>query len=391
MNERGEGVSHRRINGRTAAAAGMLALGLGLSGCSGEAQGPAVPRQTATKQPTPSLEPTVAPTESPSPLETAIPFPPEPTPETTPPVIVEVCDLDDGVIVAVEESIAADVAYSRNLSDCESVPEVPVPAESENTPEVINDTLAEVVTNFTDMYAPHREMGIVLFDWETGETAMHNPDKQFVSASLFKLYVAYGILQDVDAGLVDMNERLPVDPNANNDIFVPADGITVGDCLEKMITVSSNTCGSALNQRVGWAALDQKLQQAGFENTLMNPYRDGAQYVDRLTTARDVSQLYRKLYDGELLSPASSDVFITHLRNQQLGYALPTGLSPHLTIDHKPGYLPSAHGTYSHDSGVIWQNGQPTLAVLLTLDQKKQSPAVFTTFGATVSDYLAKK
>ena len=342
----------RRRLVRCGTALGVLAIGFGMSGC-----------QRAEMQPVPEVTPTVEQPELPEAPTT--PEMPSPSPTMT--------ELPSPV-PTVDETFTPQ----------------PTPVETQPSPEVVQGALAEAVQPFIDQYSHLREMGVVVYDWETGETFAYNEHQEFVSASLFKLYVAYGVLNGVDRGNISLDERLPIDPNIDHDIYIPAEGITIGECMERMITISSNTCGRALNQRVGLAELDELLHQQGFTETSINPYRNGPAYSDRVTSAHDVSALIRRLYDNELLSPESTELLIGHLRNQQLGYALPTGLHAGMTLDHKPGYLPSAQGTYSHDAGVIYGYGDQIQATLLTYDQIDQSPAVFTDFGRYLAQYMQR-
>ena len=367
---------------RRALAIGLLGATVGLAGC-GE-------QSSATPESTPSASTEVTPLATPTPSEITPTATSEPTPAPTE-------AFTPAPVPTSAELPASTPGPTPNPVESETPapapkPE-PVPIETE--PSVEQEPSAEILAGtmdaFVERYDHLRDIGMVVYDWETGERYAHNEHVPFVSASLFKAYVAYGVLHEVDAGQISLDETLPIDPKGNHDIFIPQEGMTVRQCLERMITISSNTCGSALNARVGWANLDTLLDEAGFSGTEMNPYRNGPQYTDRLTTAHDVSNLFLGLYNGELLSPESSDIFITHLRNQQLGYALPTGLEYGMTLDHKPGLLPSADGRYSHDAGVIYGYESQLKATLLTLDKKEQSPEIFTQFGQSIVQYLRQK
>jgi beta-lactamase class A len=176
------------------------------------------------------------------------------------------------------------------------------------------------------------QWGIYVQDLRTGATAHSNSDTQFLSASLYKLFVAYGIYQQIDAG------RLPA--------------ARVAACLNQMITVSSNDCGQALGNRLGWGEFNAQLKAAGFNHTNLASLQK--------TSAADVALLLERLYQGKLLSPASTQAFLGLLKAQQINNRLPIGLPAGTPMAHKTGDLFG----YVHDAGIVYG---PTSAYLVAV------------------------
>ena len=93
------------------------------------------------------------------------------------------------------------------------------------------------------------------------------------------------------------------------------------------------------------------------------------------------------LLDGELLSEASTKYFLGLLGNQQLVYALNTGLSSDVTFAHKTGLLDDV----SHDAGILSMDGQNYIVAVLTdgwLNATDDATPVFEEIGSAVMTYL---
>ena len=133
-------------------------------------------------------------------------------------------------------------------------------------------------------------------------------------------------------------------------------GSNVTQCLKYMITVSDNACGMALGSIIGWDSQNSSLHAVGFTHTLLRG-SDSEQ-----TSASDVAQLLQRLYEGTLLSPASSSAFITLLKAQTVNDRLPVGLPAGTVIAHKTGDL----NGLVHDAGIVYTPHGDYVVVALT-------------------------
>lgn len=239
-----------------------------------------------------------------------------------------------------------------------------------------SDELQKIIDDFTATY--HGNVAVVATDLATGASASVNGDMQMVSASVYKLFVAWGIYQKVDAGQLSLNSKTTVG------------GQTVAQCLDVMITISDNDCGYALGKIAGWAALDAQLAAKGYTKTKINNYdKSGGLAGDKMTSANDVSRFVVALYRGELLSPASTEAFIALLKADKLNTWLPSGLPEGTVIAHKTGALYNV----VHDAGVVYSGTGDYTVVVMTQGWKnavKQPPAVFADISRQLWDFFTR-
>jgi beta-lactamase class A len=210
---------------------------------------------------------------------------------------------------------------------------------------------------------------VVAEDQSTGVRASHLPDRQVLSASLYKLFVAAELLHRIDDGQL---HREAVSGDGT--------GRTVGECIRDMIVVSDNRCGSWGLRAVGYGALDASLARQGFPGTsLASPQH---------TTATDVARFLTRARDGSLLGPggeAATGELYRLLQAQQVNDRLPVGLPPGTPVAHKTG--DRLH--WAHDAGIVDTPRGPLLVVVLSgpwaepcCDADHPGPAEAKAFGA---------
>ncbi|SIO20225.1 Beta-lactamase class A [Carnobacterium alterfunditum] len=223
-------------------------------------------------------------------------------------------------------------------------------------------------------------VGLVLLNKATDEKIEVNADTVFTSASLYKLYVTYAVLTEVDEG------NLSLDTTINEQTMA-----TIDDYLRETITVSSNQTAIALANRLGWDVIEKFVQENGFTETTFNTSNENG-VISRgtlQTTPGNVADLLNRLMDGTLLSKTSTDYFMGLLADQQLVYALNTGLADDVTFAHKTGVLDSV----SHDAGIITDSdGQDYIVVVMsdgwTYAYDEATP-FFIEMGQSIMDYLS--
>jgi beta-lactamase class A len=217
----------------------------------------------------------------------------------------------------------------------------------------------------------------MLVDRESGETIAYNEDKVYTSASLYKLFVTYAVLNKVDEGKLSLDR--PMD----------AVGGTVDSYITKTITLSANDTARALAELVTWEYVEEFIHENGFTNTTFNLYQSGGvTYTGTLqTNATDVTKIINKLYDNELLSKSSTTYFIDQLNNQQLTYALNRGLTDEVSFAHKTGILDDV----SHDAGVITYNDKEYVVTIMSdgwLNATNDASPIFDSLGSSIMNYL---
>lgn len=221
-------------------------------------------------------------------------------------------------------------------------------------------------------------IGFVFVDLQSGETVKINDTHTYTSASIYKLYVAYYILSEIDAGNLSLSTLM-------ND----STGETISDYLSAAITVSDNASAIAMAELAGWDVLDAFVQESGFEHTTFNPSVENGTVVRGTlqTTPSDVADFLQRLYDGTLLSETSSAYFLGLLNDQQLDYALERSLPEDIAFAHKTGLLSEV----SHDAGIITAEDQDYITVIMTdgwSNAEQEATPVFEAFGDSIMDYI---
>jgi beta-lactamase class A len=253
--------------------------------------------------------------------------------------------------------LAADGRWDRRYEDGRAVlytrrppvPPPPAPAipAAGGTNERAAPATADLQTTVDRFVAAQRvPFSVVVEDLATGARGVHLTERQVLSASLYKLFVAAEILRRIDDGTLDRHATAG-----------DGSGRTVGQCVRDMIVVSDNKCGVWGLRFVGSGALDRRLRQQGFSGTtLASPQR---------TTAADVARFLTRTRDRTLLGPggeAATAELYELLRAQQVNDRLTAGLPPGTPLAHKTG--DRLH--WAHDAGIITISGRELLVVALS-------------------------
>lgn len=290
----------------------------------------------------------------------------------------DLANSQEGESAASAQTLMTDVAYEADEmqeADETSIAEANAILQSSNLLSASGEDLAADLDELNATYPD--QLGFVLINEQTGEAITTNESRIFTSASLYKLFLTYAILDQVDAGVLSLQDQM-------------ADGATIDDYLTSTITVSANEPAKELAHLIGWENIETFIHEQGFVSTSFNPYLeyDGIYYNGDLeTTPAEVAFLLERLLEGELLSEASTKYFLGLLGNQQLVYALNTGLSSDVTFAHKTGLLDDV----SHDAGILSMDGQNYIVAVLTdgwLNATDDATPVFEEIGSAVMTYL---
>ena len=290
----------------------------------------------------------------------------------------DLANSQEGESAASAQTLVTDVAYEADEmqeADETSIAEANAILQSSTILSASGEDLAADLDELNATYPD--QLGFVLINEQTGEAITTNESRIFTSASLYKLFLTYAILEQVDAGVLSLQDQM-------------ADGATIDDYLTSTITVSANEPAKELAHLIGWENIETFIHEQGFVSTSFNPYLeyDGIYYNGDLeTTPAEVAFLLERLLEGELLSEASTKYFLGLLGNQQLVYALNTGLSSDVTFAHKTGLLDDV----SHDAGILSMDGQNYIVAVLTdgwLNATDDATPVFEEIGSAVMTYL---
>ena len=290
----------------------------------------------------------------------------------------DLANSQEGESAASAQTLMTDAAYEADEmqeADETSIAEANAILQSSTILSASGEDLAADLDELNAAYPD--QLGFVLINEQTGEAITTNESRIFTSASLYKLFLTYAILEQVDAGVLSLQDQM-------------ADGATIDDYLTSTITVSANEPAKELAHLIGWENIETFIHEQGFVSTSFNPYLeyDGIYYNGDLeTTPAEVAFLLERLLEGEFLSEASTKYFLGLLGNQQLVYALNTGLSSDVTFAHKTGLLDDV----SHDAGILSMDGQNYIVAVLTdawLNATDDATPVFEEIGSAVMTYL---
>lgn len=159
---------------------------------------------------------------------------------------------------------------------------------------------------------------VVVYDLANKKTvASLNPDRQYFSASIYKLYVAYIGYQKITDGTYSASE-----PYLGSYSRI--------GCLDAMIRDSYSPCGEKWWNELGKESLTAKMKAYGLKNTSL---------TGLYTSAKDTSIILQRLFERRDLTKAHTNAFLDSMKDQPATYrrGLPSGFSQS-TVYNKVGW-----------------------------------------------------
>lgn len=278
-------------------------------------------------------------------------------------------------------------------------------------------------------------LGISIKHLATGESASFNGDELFPTASVFKVPVIVELYRQVDAGRMNLDEKIVI---VERDL-VPGSGIlkvlsegltlSIRDLIELMMVLSDNTATDLLTERVGLDNVNATLRDLGLGKTrvvadcrdilfdliglddvpdgekTLNLYSEkagqstgGASWSlgiedNDVTTPDEMTRLLEMIVRGKAASRESCDAILDTMRHCQTGgYRIPKYLPrSELTLARKTGSLPGIR----NDCAVITfrESGETYILSCFTREAKDvyASEQVIADVSKHVYDYFAEK
>lgn len=191
-----------------------------------------------------------------------------------------------------------------------------------------------------------------------GRYAAVRPDEIFITASTYKLFLAYPVLSRIADGSLDPNT-------------VTSTGDTIDVCIDRMIVISSNPCGHMFGEMLGWANATSQLNSKGFYNTNL---------TNLTTTAGDATRILEQLYSGVLLPPTQNNRLLDMMMRQIYRNGIPAG-SRGIVVANKVGYVDG----YRHDVGIVYH---PKGVYTLSIYSYGGSYSAIADLARTISNYM---
>jgi beta-lactamase class A len=174
-----------------------------------------------------------------------------------------------------------------------------------------------------------------------GRSANANGNKQFVAASTYKLFVAYAVFKEIEAGRMSWSDTI----NA---------GRSAATCFDDMIVVSDNDCPVAFGHLIGWSKINTTVHNLGLSSkTQVGP--------PMYTTPNDLAYFLYRIQNGSLLSSADKDRLISAMKRQHYTRAgIPSGVDG--TVADKVGDVDG----YLHDAAIVYGSRKTYVLVIMT-------------------------
>lgn len=177
--------------------------------------------------------------------------------------------------------------------------------------------------------------GIIVRDLSgRGLNAELNPDRDFVTASTYKQFLAYAVMHKIEAGQMSFDDQTST-------------GLTVRGCIEEMILHSTNPCAIALQNQAGWGWVSDYIR-AQFPSTILDNGASGD--GDKHSTVRDEVTFQTRLNAGTLEMSADNQTYLLGLLKRQIYRGgIPAGV-PGTTVADKVGF----YNGYKHDIAIVY-------------------------------------
>ena len=213
----------------------------------------------------------------------------------------------------------------------------------------------------------------------------------FHAASTMKVPVMIELFRQAEAGLLKLDDRVPVVNQFRSIVDASPYTLGVGDdsepdlyralgqqrsyreLCELMITVSSNLATNILIDRLGADRAQATTLALGGEGMVVRrgvednkAFRAG---LNNTTTARALLVLLQAIAEGKAVSPAASREMVEILKRQKFNESIPAGLAPGTPVAHKTGSITRIQ----HDAGIVYGPRPYVLVVLVRgLDDGKK-------------------
>lgn len=164
-------------------------------------------------------------------------------------------------------------------------------------------------------------------DLSSGFVYGYNEDIEMVAAGCMKLCIAVSLIKAVEDGKTDFMTKISIDSKDK----VYGTGIihefnerdyTVFELLVAMLIQSDNTAANKIIDIVGMDQINKDIKNMGLTNTILNRKTSDERFprtdVENITTARDISLVWKHLYNTTYLNQENSTMLIDILTRQQI-------------------------------------------------------------------------
>ena len=226
----------------------------------------------------------------------------------------------------------ADVANGAVDAAAVAVISVPPREEYIRTYSPTDAGLSALLANYAKDHSGTYGISLIELDGKK-RRADYQGDKQFVTASTYKLFVAYSVLKRIDEGKMSWDAE--------------------GACFNKMISQSDNACAENFLSRVGLSTETKEINALGLKNS--NFTKSGGPF----TTANDLTFLLGMIATGQNFSSTGQSRLLSAMKANVYRQGIPAGANGQ--VADKVGFM----GGLLHDAAIVYSpSGTYVLAVM---------------------------
>ena len=187
--------------------------------------------------------------------------------------------------------------------------------------------------------------------------AIHNQFKSIVDGSIYSLDKA----DDSEQGLyqqIGQKRKL-------------------SDLVYDMIIVSSNLATNLVIELVRPEQVTKTMRDLGAEHTeVLRGVEDQKAFdkgLNNMTTAEDMGTIFKRIAEGDAVSPQASEAMTRILLDQKFNEIIPARLPADVKVAHKTGSITGVH----HDCGIVFlPDGRKYVLVLLSKEMKDEEAGI---------------
>jgi len=200
---------------------------------------------------------------------------------------------------------------------------VQAPARRDTT--VFDASMADILHRY-----PALDIGVSIADLHSGATYNYGDQTDFEAASIGKLLTATTYLHQVEQGTVSL--------------ATPVGGTSAGIAMQRLIILSDNDAWIGFNTLLTHDGLSAYAQSIG-----VNSYNPADNTVD----CSDITLLLTKLYQGQLLNEAHTQLLLTYMQQANETNFIVAAAPPGAAVYHKVGFLDDR----LHEAAIVVQDG----------------------------------
>lgn len=238
--------------------------------------------------------------------------------------------------------------------------------------------LKDFISQFKD-----KTISVAVCDLQTGNEIHVNADVMMHPASTMKVPVMMEAFHQAQAGLLALDERLPIYNSFKSIVDGSEFTLSVADDSELtlyerigknetirelnrlMIVCSSNLATNILMDKVGTERVDAFIKELGIQDVnIIREIEDNKAYrlnMNNTFSARGTTQMMRMIAEGKIVSREACDEMIQVMLGQEFNESIPALLPADVKVAHKTGWT----GEFFHDTGIVFPPQRKPYAITL--------------------------